>query len=400
MRTSQQLKVWSFAAAAMLAIGASSAGAQSMTISNASGAQGDVATVTATLATGEASIAGTENVIQFPAGKEVAVQALANGRPNCTRNEEIDKGGTAFSFQPSGCTVGTDCTGVKALVLSLENVTPIPDGSVLYSCLVAIAESAPNGAYELSNVDVLGSDPDGNEVAVEGIDGIVTVEGVVPTDAEIVISSATAGQGGNATVSATLNTGVEVAGTENIISFTPEAAIRATEQGRPMCARNEAIDKGGTAFSFQPSGCSVGSTCTAVKALVLSLENVAPIPDGSVLYTCDIAVATDAEPGDYPLTCSGALSSDPEGGEVATSCVDGTITVTGGEVPTETPTPTVSPDVTPTNTAGQATPTRSVVPPVTNCDDGCQIVAPASSQAGWLLLLPAAMLIWVRRRSR
>jgi hypothetical protein len=51
---------------------------------------------------------------------------------------------------------------------------------------------------------------------------------------------------------------------------------------------------------------------------------------------------------------------------------------------------------------GTATPTqrRTGVIPRANDDDACAIVSPASSQAGWMLLLPAAMLLWVRRRSR
>jgi hypothetical protein len=63
-------------------------------------------------------------------------------------NDAIEKGGTSFAFQPSGCTAGTDCTGVRALVLALDNVDPIPTGSVLYTCQVAIAGDAADGDFD------------------------------------------------------------------------------------------------------------------------------------------------------------------------------------------------------------------------------------------------------------
>jgi hypothetical protein len=216
----------------------------------------------------------------------------------------------------------------------------------------------------------------------------------------IVIGDAAGEKGGNASVGVSLEpkAGVQVAGTQNDIAFVPDAAIRASSAGKPLCSVNPAIDKSATAFSYQPPQCTVGTTCTAIRALVLSLSNVDPIPAGSNLYNCDIAIGENAA-GVYPLTCSGAGSSDPAGVALQTACTDGAIAVVGA-----TNTPTVTPTNTPTITAAVPPTTTRTTPPTAgpggDVDDGCAITAPAQSQAGWLLVFPAAMLLWLRRRSR
>jgi hypothetical protein len=40
------------------------------------------------------------------------------------------------------CTPGTNCTGIRAIILAVDNLNAIPDGSTLYSCNVAIASGA------------------------------------------------------------------------------------------------------------------------------------------------------------------------------------------------------------------------------------------------------------------
>jgi MYXO-CTERM domain-containing protein len=76
-----------------------------------------------------------------------------------------------------------------------------------------------------------------------------------------------------------------------------------------------------------------------------------------------------------------------------------------------TPTPTSTPTVTETPSVGvtatsTATPTNTKKATNTpggstgHDDDGCAVTAPASSASGWMLLLPAAALLWIRRRSK
>ncbi len=363
----------------------------------ASGAPGDTVEFSVSVDTEGEDVAGTQNDITF--GEGVAVAARANGRPDCTVNEEINKGGTSFAFQPAGCS-GDACTGVRALVLALDNVDPIPDGSTLYTCNVVIAEDATDGEKTMSITNTGASDPAGAALTTSGVDGRVTVGGGGAADANIIIGDASGNAGDTVAVTVTLNTGTDVAGTQNDITFAPPLSVAARANGRPDCTVNETINKGGTSFAFQPAGCS-GTECTGVRSLVLALDNVDPIADGSALYTCNVVIAEDAEDGDYELACSNPGASDPNGGALVAECEPGTVTVGGGGDVTPTPTETQV-EATSTPTVQDGTPTRTRTPGGggrSNDDDGCAVVAPADSTSAWLLLLPFAALLWWRRRS-
>jgi hypothetical protein len=130
--------------------------------------------VNATLSSGSASIAGTQNDIGFDS-KQLAIVATAKGKPDCVANRSLGKEGTAFSFMPPGCNGGPTCTGVRALVLSLSNVAPIPNGSTLYSCKVHIASQASPGSYKLTNSRVGFSSPKGDAIDGSAGDGTITV---------------------------------------------------------------------------------------------------------------------------------------------------------------------------------------------------------------------------------
>ncbi len=356
----------SIVAATALLIGAASQAKAVVTISlsDVQGNQGDTVTVSAGLMVGTAAaagVAGTQNNINFP--PEAQIAAKANGKPNCTVNPDIDKGGTAFTYLPNGCTAGTDCTGVKALVLALDNVSAIPDGSTLYTCELAISADAANGDYTLEVTDTGASDPDGGALAADGANGTVTIGMPPAAPATITIGS---GQGEAGTTVAidiglSVGTGALVAGTQNNIDFPAQVQVAAKANGKPDCAVNPDIDKGGTAFTFQPNGCTPGTDCTGVKALVLALDNVAPIPDGSVLYTCQVAIAADAADGDYMLSCSNAGASDPDGGALAADCTAGTVSV--GVPPTDTPVPATDTPVPPTDTPVPPTDTPEAATP-------------------------------------
>jgi MYXO-CTERM domain-containing protein len=363
-------------AAAMMLFSAASANAvATLTISDVALQPGQSGPITVTLATGGDDIAGTENRIGFPA--ELTVDG-------CVRNEAINKGATAFA--------GTN--PITALVLALDNTAAIPDGSVLYTCTVTVSEEAADGELEVECSGPGASDPDGNSIDSECVNGIVTVTG--PPQGSINIGSVTGAPGTTASVEVSLTVveGAEIAGTENVITFgTAGVQLQA-------CVVNPGINKGGTAFSFQPSG--------SVKALVLALDNTDAIPTDSVLYTCQVAIGADVENGTtIPLTCSEPGASDGEGNPVLVECSDGLVTVaeatpTPTSEPTSTntpdsPTPTDTPDAspTPTNTSTN-TPTRT---PSRVDDDSCAIVAPESTSTGWMLLLPMAGLLWLRRRN-
>lgn len=388
------------ASVAMLLMAASAHAGEGATVEivvgSASGSPGDTVQVEVTLSTGGNEVAGTQNDITFGADSGIRVAALGNGRPDCTVNPDINKTGTQFAFQPPNCT-GDACTGIRAIVINFGDLSPIEDGSLLYTCNVVIDEEAAAGAKLLENTNAGASDPSGAELPTEGIDGTVEVIGEV--DATIIIGEATGQPGDTVAIEVSLDTDVDVAGTQNDFSFAEPLRVVALGNGRPDCTVNPDINKTGTQFAFQPPNCT-GDACTGVRAIVINFGDLSPIPGGSLLFTCNVAIAEDAEDGTYPLVCSNAGASDPSGGELVTGCTNGAVTV-GGETPTPTETP--EPTFTPTQGATD-TPTRR--PTNTpgggrgNDDDGCAVVAPADSNAAWLLLLPAAALLWLRRRSR
>jgi hypothetical protein len=100
------------------------------------------------------------------------------------------------------------------------------------------------------------------------------------------------------------------------------------------------------------------------------------------LFTCKVDIAANVETGQYVLDCAEGSSTDPAGAANFTQCGDGIIQIIGA-TPTSTPVPTAT-----------ATPRRS-------SDGGdCAVVSPVHAGGAWLLLLPAAALLWLRRSSR
>jgi len=381
--------------------------AASIIVGSAVGEPGAAVSVPVSLAT-DAEVAGVQVDIAFD--PETPILPDNDDDPNCRVNPSIDKGGTSFAYQPADCTPGEDCTGVRAIVLSLSNLDPIPDGSQLFTCTVTVTADAEAGAYPLVCSNPGAGDPDGNRLGADCTDGAITV--AVPSDATLVVGDFVARRGDIKPLTVSLQTAVAVAGTQNDLLFPTDIEVVAKTNGKPDCAVNEAIDKGGTGFEFQPAGCSPGGTaCTAVRALVVALDNFEPIPSGSLLYTCQVSIGEDVADGAYPFVCEMAVASDPFGGDLPTDCTDGTVDV-GGVIPEDTPTatPTGTPTVTATpflSPSATATVTATPPPPATPTrtrgggndeDDGCQVVAPAASGSAWLLLLPAAALLVRRRR--
>jgi hypothetical protein len=130
--------------------------------------------------------------------------------------------------------------------------------------------------------------------------------------------------------------GQTVAGIQNDIAFDPNTPI-ASIGGRPDCTVNPALNQSAY-FAFEPPGCSPGATCTSIRELIFSFSLI-PIPDGSLLYTCNVAISPTAPTGVYPLHSFNAEGSDSVGNALAVTNIDGAITV--GTPPTPTP---IAPD--------------------------------------------------------
>jgi len=136
--------------------------------------------------------------------------------------------------------------------------------------------------------------------------------------------------------------GAQVAGTENSIAFSPNAPVLETETAEPDCWVNPAIDKSATAFAFFPFGClpAIAYDCNGIRAIVIALDNVAPIPDGEVLYSCRVQVAADAPAVEHRLLCLDAGSASPDAEALETTCRDGGVLRPGSTpLPTRTPAP-------------------------------------------------------------
>jgi hypothetical protein len=360
------------------------------------GSAGAQVAVDATLHTMGNVVAGVQNDIAFDPYYTPII--------GCDANPAIGKG-VFTAFHPIGCTPGVDCTSIRLLVLSLSDVNPIPDGSVLYTCRVAINKTAPDGTYPLTMSNLDGSTSDGVAIPTDGIDGAVIVDGgaicagdcdldgtvtinetveglnillgIVPPSTcpqadlsgtgTVTIDESVAAVGNSVSgcgsspsgppgtapvtiqlgvVSGTagaqvsfdaqlLGNGQSVAGTQNDISVDPFTPL-------VSCVVNPAIDKSATSFVFSPEGCTPGVDCTSVRAAVLSLSDVNPIPDGAVLYTCTVAISPSAPDGSHPLSLSTLGASTPGGRPITTFAIDGAVISSGGVIPTPTPTPAPS----------------------------------------------------------
>jgi YVTN family beta-propeller protein len=152
-----------------------------------------------------------------------------------------------------------------------------------------------------------------------------------PNAVRLLVGSASGSPGGSVEVGVILDArGLSVAGIQIDLSFDARTVIAALADGRPDCAVNPSIPKI-IAAAFQPAGCIDYPCWSATRVLVLSLENTDPIADGSLLFTCRVAIAADAPPGTYPLTGSNVGASSPEGEALETESVAGAVTVAAVE---------------------------------------------------------------------
>jgi len=290
---------------------------------------GERVPVEVTLRTGGQTVYGVAHAIEFTSTLRIATRAA--GVPACA----LDAGSDAtarFEFEPSGCDV--DCARMR---VSIAARAPVADGALLYRCAVDVAPFTPVGTLRLVNADVGASGPRGEVLATRGLDGLISVvprptptSGPTPPPEVFLRLGSVSGQPGER-VGLTVHldaSGHDIAGVQNDIEFDSDVAIPALDNGRPDCSVNPGIDKHGTAFAFQPPGCA-GTQCTQVRAVVLALDNTDPIPDGALLYTCQVDIAPTAAAGAHPLRSSNVGASTPDGDAIPAEAVGGSITVLG-----------------------------------------------------------------------
>jgi Bacterial Ig-like domain (group 2) len=338
----------------------------------ATGQPGEAVTFAVSLTAAGQRVARVENYLIF--NPNIGIGAKPDGTPDCTVNPDIHKNATAFSF----LTVG-DETWMRARVYDNGNSDPIPDGAILYTCTVNIAPTAPPATYPMIIWSATGTTPEGATLAILGQEGAIVVTGTpkptctpppcgpgevfhcpgpclgncgmtcgtptatpppTPTLAPItLVAGSTSGQPGEMVSFAVSMSakGEKVWGVGNDLTFDPLTAIAATADGEPDCSANPQTHKMGL-FNFQPVGCSAGQ-CNRVRALVLSIMSMAPIPGDMVLYTCNVRIRDDAASGSYPLVVSRTDASTTDARTLPVNSTDGEIVVLApdGTVP---PTPT------------------------------------------------------------
>ena len=131
----------------------------------------------------------------------------------------------------------------------------------------------------------------------------------------------------------TLHTlGLDIAGVQNDIRLDPPSVFAVKPNLKPDCAPNPAIDKNATGFAFlkgsSSQDCALGKC--PLRAFVLAFDNVDPIPDGSVLYTCSVDIPPGAAVGAYPIVVFNTEAGTPAGDPLPAAPANGLVFVVAG----------------------------------------------------------------------
>jgi CSLREA domain-containing protein len=176
-----------------------------------------------------------------------------------------------------------------------------------------------------------------------------------PEPVEVVIGSATGMPGERVTFDVTLRTGpVLVGSVQHDVGYDSlNLRIATLPGGGPVCELNPQLGKA-SVFLLRPPQCE-GEACDTLFAAVFSVQPpITAIPDGSVLYICEMEISPTAAAGAYALAGSRIVASDLEGFAIERVVgIDGTILVQ--EAPTPVPTATPVPCVGDCNGDGEVT---------------------------------------------
>jgi hypothetical protein len=119
-------------------------------------------------------------------------------------------------------------------------------------------------------------------------------------------------------------TGNEIAGIQIQVRALAPLTIAISDTGRPDCWRNTDLNKDYTVYAFPNRA---AGDWTYMRAIVVSLTNLDPIPDGALLFTCRVDIAADAEPGAYQLTADRMEGSTSVGVAIEAVGSGGTVSV-------------------------------------------------------------------------
>lgn len=247
--------------------GVAAAAAPVINVVSGSGPQGGTATFSVTLSTGGAQVAATENDIGFdPNNTPIAVRTSAGG--NCTVSTQ------------DACSADTDC---PLLAPPFDHEACV--GNPLH-CAVHTEQSCATSA----------TCPTVNEPCVNQSGPDCSVN---PTLAPVCSNDNSKA----CTQDSDCGTGTCVR-KGGFFTFLPHVCSNASQT---TCTADS--DCTGTAGGKCTGACS-GTQCTGVRALILAVDNLGAIPDGSTLYSCNVSIASTATPQDYTLTISNESAGD------------------------------------------------------------------------------------------
>jgi len=123
--------------------------------------------------------------------------------------------------------------------------------------------------------------------------------------------------------------GLGVTALTHSFTFEADAPVHAGASGTPDCAPGPDAPIDGADFAFTPDGCTPGSSCSGVRAV---LTASAPLPPNRVAYRCrvDAVSFSQAQTCDFALRCGAASARTFDGQALSVLCSDGAITANYG----------------------------------------------------------------------
>jgi hypothetical protein len=199
---------------------------------------------------------------------------------------------------------------------SLGLIGPSPDRDV--HCFVPPTVAVPTSTPAPTEIPTHTSTPSATPTP--------TIDCSTEACAHLRVGTASGAPGQRVTVVVTLDSGPwTIAGLQADLPMLHSAPIVRGASGEPACRLDPAIDKPDTSFTLYPAGCT--DACTHVRAIVVSLSNLEPLPSHATIYECDLLIAADADPGPQSLAPSTVLAADPLARLVPIEASPGTIDV-------------------------------------------------------------------------